>query len=220
MKKKLYSIIFMSLLFLTASAFHFEGAPDNVVANQDPIVPKLENENLEKQNIDQLEIESNLDNGIQNETSKQEDLNQEFDDSKKGIESKDEPIVVDENKVEDTIEIGGYLYVNLMKDSKFKHLISVAQKYDSKLYGVPNTDIFAIVKNGEPIFHKSTGVASASIEWVPLLVDVFSGDGFVYKGITENINFVAETGAKVKVEFAEYEGYSIYQKDNELIVSW
>ena len=224
MKKKLYSIIFMALFFLAASAFYFEGSTDNVIANQDPIVsdevPKLEKDITKEQNIGQSEIGNNKDKGTQNETIKQEDTSEELKEPEEIIENKTEPSVPEENKSEDIIEMGGYLYVNIMHETKFKHLINVAQKYDSKLYAVPNTDLFAIVKNGEPILHKSTGISSVSVSLAPLLVDVFSGDGFVYKGITENINFVAETGAKVNVEFSQYEAYSIYQKDGWITVSW
>lgn len=107
-----------------------------------------------------------------------------------------------------------------MDVAKFQHLINVANKYDSKLYAVPNTDLFAIVKNGEPIFHKSTGFSSTPLNSSALLKDVFNGDGFIYKGISENIDFVSETSAKVTVEFEQRQGYTIYQKDGWIVVSW
>lgn len=49
MKSKLYSIIFMALFLLIAGAFYYEGAPENVAANQEP---DLSNESM------QLEIGS------------------------------------------------------------------------------------------------------------------------------------------------------------------
>ncbi|MBX9974435.1 hypothetical protein [Cytobacillus firmus] len=232
MKSKLYSIIFMALFLLVAGAFYYEGAPENVAANQEPVLSN-ESMQLEMGSIDEKNLESEKAENpkeIQKEITKKQEakkvLNEkiketnEEKENEKVIETDTEPIVEEEDVLEDSIEIGGYQYVNFMDVAKFQHLINVANNYDSKLYAVPNTDLFAIVKNGEPIFHKSTGFSSAPISSSALLKDVFNGDGFIYNGIPENIDFVSETSAKVTVEFEQRQGYSIYLQDGWIVVSW
>lgn len=232
MKSKLYSIIFMALSLLAVGAFYYKGAPENVAANQEPVLIN-ESKQLAKGSMDEKNVESDKDENpkeIQKELTKKQDakevVNEEIKEkneekeNKKVIETETEPAVEKERELEDSIEIGGYQYVNFMDDTKFQHLINIANKYDSELYAVPNTDLFAIVKNGEPIFHKSTGFSSTPLSSSALLKDVFNGDGFIYKGISENIDFVLETSAKVTVEFEQRQGYTIYQKDGWIVVSW
>ncbi|MDM5228363.1 hypothetical protein QUF73_19740 [Cytobacillus sp. NJ13] len=232
MKSKLYSIIFMALFLLIAGAFYYEGAPENVAANQEPDLSnesmQLEIGSMDEKNLESEKAENPKE--IQKEITKKHEekevLNKEIKETneekenEKVIETDTEPIVEEEDVLEDSIKIGGYQYVNFMDVAKFQHLINVANKYDSKLYAVPNTDLFAIVKNGEPIFHKSTGFSSTPLNSSALLKDVFNGDGFIYKGISENIDFVSETSAKVTVEFEQRQGYTIYQKDGWIVVSW
>ncbi|MEK3853453.1 hypothetical protein [Cytobacillus sp. FSL H8-0458] len=229
MKKKWYSIIFMVTFLLAACAFSNKGAPDNAVAGSSEVntsdVSEREAGILEKQNKEHQEAV--IINQTQTETAEQNDLNKESngtdisDETKPQIKPLDKEEKVSEEKApEDKIEIDGYQYVSVMDETKFQHLINVAKKYDSKLYAVPNTDLFAIIKSGEPILYKSTGVTSVPVNRVSLLKDVFSGEGFLYKGIPENIDFVKNTGAKVTVEFSQYEAYSIFLKDGWIYVSW
>ncbi|WP_436373745.1 hypothetical protein [Cytobacillus sp. BC1816] len=232
MKCKLYSIIFMALFLFAAGAFYYKGAPENVAANQEPVFSN-ESMQLEKGSMDEKNVELEKDENpkeIQKELTKKQEakevLNEEIkeqneeNENEKVIETETEPAVEKERELEDSIEIGGYQYVNFMDDTKFQHLINIANKYDSELYAVPNTDLFAIVKNGEPILHKSTGFSSTPLSSSALLKDVFNGDGFIYKGLSENIDFVSETSAKVTVEFEQRQGYTIYQKDGWIVVSW
>ncbi len=111
--------------------------------------------------------------------------------------------------------------MNIMNNKKFQHLINTALKYNSTLYAVPNTDLFAIFKNGKMIYSYSTGIASAPSGYSELLKEVFSGEGFMYKGVAENIDFVKETSAKVSVKFSRYEAYTIYKnQDGWITLSW
>ncbi|KON86253.1 hypothetical protein AF332_05055 [Sporosarcina globispora] len=71
------------------------------------------------------------------------------------------------------------------------------------------------------IYSSSTGYAAAPSGYSELLKEVFTGEGFVYEGMTENINFVKETRAKVSVEFTRHQAYTIDQKeDGWITVSW
>lgn len=86
---------------------------------------------------------------------------------------------------------------------------------------VQDTDLYPMFKNGEIIYNSSTGYSAAPSGFSELLKEVFTGEGFVYEGMNENIDFVKKTGAKVSVEFTRHQAYTIDQKEDGWIkVSW
>ncbi|MFK4997910.1 hypothetical protein ACI2OX_12125 [Bacillus sp. N9] len=102
---------------------------------------------------------------------------------------------------EDTFTLDGSVYERIVSEEKFSHWIEVAERYDSKLYAIPFSDVFAIVKDKTPIVHMSTGVAAAEVKNAEILKELFSRDGFEeYEGIVENIDTVSETGKKYRLQ--------------------
>jgi hypothetical protein len=54
-----------------------------------------------------------------------------------------------------------------------------------------------------------------------MLKELYSGEGFLYEGVLENIELVNKTGAKVTVEFDRYQAYSISKRENGwILLSW
>ncbi|WP_436373761.1 hypothetical protein [Cytobacillus sp. BC1816] len=143
--------------------------------------------------------------------------------TEKNKDANDETKENEEEKVA-TIKYGDLVYVEIIdvsENNRLKHIMNVAAKYGSKLYVVQDTDLYAMFKNAEMIYTSSTGYASASSGYSELLKEVFTGEGFVYEGMTENIDFVKKTGAKVSVEFTRHKAYTIDQKeDGWITVSW
>ncbi|WP_282173959.1 hypothetical protein [Cytobacillus firmus] len=96
-----------------------------------------------------------------------------------------------------TIKYDDLLYVEIVdgsENNRLQHTMNVAAKYGSKLYVVQDTNLYAMFR--EMIYNSSTGYAAAPSGFSELLKEVFTGEGFVYEGIIENINFVKETGSK------------------------
>ncbi|MCS0826778.1 hypothetical protein NX029_22865 [Cytobacillus firmus] len=107
------------------------------------------------------------------------------------------------------------------ENNRLQHIINIAAKYGSKLYVVQDTDLYAMFKNGEMIYNSSTGYSAAPSGFSELLKEVFTGEGIVYEGMNENIDFVKKTGAKVSVEFTRHKAFTIDQKeDGWITVSW
>lgn len=130
-------------------------------------------------------------------------------------------VIEDEVPSTESIMIGEEEFF-LVEDQKFAHLINVAEKYEAKLYAIPYSDVFAIVKeDGTPIFHKSTGYAAAKLNEPDILYDVFSNYGDDAEDIANGIQQVIDTGEDVTVE-GTYEpyGYAIFQRDDWIAVSW
>ncbi|MEH7013418.1 hypothetical protein V7087_21870 [Neobacillus niacini] len=108
-----------------------------------------------------------------------------------------------------------------MHEEKFKHWITVAEKYGAKLYAIPFSDVFAIVKEGDVLVGMSTGVANAKPDNIDILCDVFSDEGEYAVRIIEGIKQVTQTGESVHLEGAdEYNAISIFKQDERIIVSW
>jgi len=224
LKKKHFVIIFMSLFFLAAGAFHYDGSENHAEATKDPVNTVNEKakvgEVTETNQIEPVdlstsdavtEVPENLSDPLPEKTDEQ------------AMVGKENPVSVNEEGTsEDTITIGESVYHLVMDEKKYPNLadrIRVVREYGSKLYGIPNSDVFAVIKDGKPIMHMSTGVAKAPAEHAHLLKEDTTG---YYPGIAENIDFVVKTGAKVSVEFGSTgEAYTVYKDEKGWItLSW
>jgi len=216
MKTKLAYVIFGTLFLSTAGAFYYEGAPEEAGASEKTYIAENEAKTLK---------EVNSDEELENERVESEDQAAVV--SVKVTESKDlatEPKEeINQKKAEskDSIQYGDSLYVNVMNEPKYQRQAKIAKKYGTELYAVPRTDLFAYFKGKEMVISKSTGVASANPQYVEMLKELYCGDGFLYEGVSENMDFVNKTGAKVTVEFDRHEAYTISKKENGwILLSW
>ncbi|PLR94442.1 hypothetical protein [Bacillus sp. T33-2] len=131
------------------------------------------------------------------------------------------PAQAAEEALTDVVVLDGQRYESLMDEEKFSHKIHVALKYGAKLYAVSESDVFAIVKDGVPIVHMSTGAAAAKPGNHEVLCDLFSDHGEYAAGIADGIKHVAQTGEQVEVGVTpETAGYAIFMNDDWLVVSW
>ncbi|MEH7886669.1 hypothetical protein V7654_20400 [Bacillus sp. JJ1609] len=218
MKTKLAFIIFGALFLSTAGAFYYEGTPEEVGASEKTYIAEKEGKSLK---------EVNSDEELVNESVKSEDKAAVVSE-KEATESKDQVTQPKEEKnnqekagFKDTIQYGDSLYVNVMNEPKYQRQAKIAKKYGTELYAVPETDLFGYFKGKEMVISKSTGVVSANPKYVEMLKELYSGEGFLYEGVIENIDFVNKNGAKVTVEFDRYEAYTISKKENGwILLSW
>ncbi|WHY61479.1 hypothetical protein [Cytobacillus firmus] len=237
MKGKISLIILTAVSLSIVGAFYYEGAPKETNANEKELVsneiPQSQKYAEYKDGNTEKFMESNEippANKIVIKTKELEETGEvvQSSENKERIteKNKDANDETQENEEEQVaaIKYGDLVYVEIIdvsENNRLKHIMNVAAKYGSKLYGVQDTDLYAMFKNGEIIFTSSTGYASASSGYSELLKEVFTGGGFVYEGMTENIDFVKKTGAKVSVEFTRHKAYTIDQKeDGWITVSW
>lgn len=211
MKTKAAFAIFGALLLSSVGGFYYGGAPDHAGASEKTYImekeTKLPDEINSKERINREE--NNKDGEAEGENNGQPEVEA----AESSIENKTPP--------KDTIQYGDSLYVNIMNEPKYQRQAKIAHKYGTELYAVSGTDLFAYFKGKEMVIGKSTGVASASPQYVEMLKELYSGEGFLYEGVSENIDFVNKTGAKVSVEFDRYEAYTISKKENGWIeLSW
>ncbi len=219
--KKIYSVIFMALFLATAGAFYMEGAPQDATASDKKAEEVQSEKQEETANLTQEENETVTAKG-ESFKDKKEQLTEP---AEKEVEPSQEPAIEEEaaptkSKEQDTIKIRDNIYVNIMDSEKFAHMSRTAAKYGAKLYALPNSDLFVIAKDGEPIVYMSTGVKSAPVAYADLLAELFAEGYDEYKRLSENILFSAETGAKVSVDFGDYIAYGIDVKDGWIRVSW
>ncbi|MFP7298999.1 hypothetical protein [Neobacillus niacini] len=127
-----------------------------------------------------------------------------------------------ETPAEDFIMIENEKYMNMMQDVKFQDWIDVAVKYGAALYAIPNSDVFAIVRDGEVLVGMSTGVASAAPNHIDVLCDLMADKGEDAGKIIEGIKQVTQTGESVQLVGPEEFGddYSIEKMDEWVVVSW
>jgi hypothetical protein len=222
--KKISFIIVSALYLTTAGAFYYGGAPEKTAASDENIIIQQHLQSSKLVEYKDQNIQEEFFNGQTDEISSA-DLRTNEDKIEDPVEEpKDvQPVTQPEEKMltEDTIQYGDSTFVSLMQETRFQHLINVALKYDAKLYAIPDSDVFAFFKAGNIILTKSTGVTAAHPQYVEMLKEVHSGEGFLYEGVLENIDFVNRTGAKVTVEFEPYTGYAISREpDGWIVVSW
>jgi hypothetical protein len=219
--KKWFGILFMVSFFLAAGAFYYEGAPEKVAAEEDQV-----NETVQKQQEPDSAGSSEenapeaVTQGTQGSDKKEQEKDTESGTSQTSSESKPSEINTSNNEKEemkDTIEIDGTLYVLIMDETKYPnivHLIEAAREYNAKLYGIPNSDVFAVVKDGNVISHFSVGGMSVLPEHAEFAKIKLSG----YKGIGQNIDFVIDTRAKVTVEWSSSAFYSVDFRDGWVVI--
>lgn len=120
-----------------------------------------------------------------------------------------------------SIELFGSTYERVT-DEKFTLYIQAASELGAGFYAIPNSDVFAMVKDGEVLFQMSTGLKAVPIENVGLLVSIFAKSGeFKEVGpIEDDIRKVASTGQMVSVEGPDYTGYSVFIQDGWILVSF
>lgn len=212
MKTKAAFAIFGALFLSSVGAFYYGGAPEKADATEN-VYMAAEN----PQSIKEMEPRELENKGIPVSPPDKPEVKPEPEKQQSSEATNDE---VKEDS-EDTIKYGNSLYVSLMDEPKYQRLVKIAKKYGTELYAVQNTDLFGFFKGKEMVIGKSTGVASASPQYVEMLKELYSGEGFLYEGVSENIDFVSKTGAKVTVEFDRYEAYTISKKEDGWIeLSW
>lgn len=104
-------------------------------------------------------------------------------------------------------------------NSNLVNFIDAAIKHGAKIYGLDQSDMFIIVKNGKHIGGFSAGILNIKIEHANLVKAMYPENRRGYKGIEHNIDLVLQTGAHVSVEYdSQVEGYSLYVKNGYLYV--
>ncbi|MBW8349219.1 hypothetical protein K0H71_07065 [Bacillus sp. IITD106] len=197
MKTKFYAIIMMSFILFIAGAISKEGLHSNATTPQDSadilIHPQKPNYDLSKGSV--------LGDSVV-----------EVMVSKSSIPT--------EERLPKEVTIDDTVFVNIMDDEKFSDLSQLARQYNAGLYAIPESDVFAIVKDEKPIFFMSSGVKSALTEYADLLSESLAFSGFEnLDEVRENMNAVLETGKEINVGDGS-EGYSIFQEDGWIYVSW
>ena len=132
----------------------------------------------------------------------------------------EEPILeVEEVLSAEYIDIDGTKYYAVV--NSFEEDQALALKYGAGLYGIPNSCLFAFIKDGVIIFSLSTGYASVDLEYKEMAVEFFSSGGFSeYTGLVDNIKHVLETGEEVNRMIEDYIGYHISKNEKRIIISW
>lgn len=127
----------------------------------------------------------------------------------------------EEALVPDSIELFGSTYEKVT-DEKFSVYINVASENGAGFYAIPNSDVFAIVKNGEVLFQMSTGIKAVPMTKVEILVRIFekTGEFNLVGPIVDDIRKVASTGETISVEGENYTGYSVFIQDEWILVSF
>lgn len=230
MKKKYWVIILMSLFFLAVSAFHYDGTKNHANANKGVTVDDTKlikkdqvNEPVDLEKRTDLPPETTSDISENHSKINPEKTNEKVneDNNKPSNQGnhKTDPNALN-NKTVDTITIGGSVYALIMDENKYPNLvdyIEVARNHGAKLYGIPNSDVMAIMKDGKQIVSISTGVKGVLPEYVDVVRGLFSDE---YKGIQDNIDFVLETRATVTVKFPNsYTAYSIELSEGYLVIN-
>lgn len=127
----------------------------------------------------------------------------------------------EETLVANSIELFGSTYEKVT-DEKFSVYINVASELGAGFYAIPNSDVFAMVKNGEVLFQMSTGIKAVPMKNLELLIRIFEKTG-EFNGvgpIVDDIQKVASTGETISVEGENYTGYSVFIQDEWIIVSF
>jgi hypothetical protein len=120
-----------------------------------------------------------------------------------------------------SIELFGDIYERVT-DEKFALYIEAAHEIGAGFYAIPNSDVFAMVKDGVVWFQMSTGIKAVPVEKAEFLVSILAKSGeFQEIGpIEEDIRKVVSTGETISVEGPDYTGYSIFIQDGWILVSF
>lgn len=182
MKRKRFTLIFLSLLFLVLSACQNEGSQSQADAVPDPKV--------ESAVIEEAVMETNI--------------SMKDDDEVKPLpvttENSTDQSNQQDSSSKEKVMIDGYEYILIMDEAEYPnltHLISAAKNYGAQLYGIAYSDVFAILKDGKTIAHMSVGYKSVLPEHAEMIKAMFSEE---YSGIQEDIDFVIKNNVPVEKE--------------------
>ncbi|MCR2822843.1 hypothetical protein [Lederbergia panacisoli] len=214
MKTKFYAIIIMSFVLFIAGAIGHEGLHSNATQQEVSDIlkhPQKSNSELSKRVI--------LKDPVM-EKSKTVEAESVSTVIAEKTEPEEVTVVDEEEALPDEVTIDDTVFVNIMNEEKFSSMSELARKYNAGLYAIPESDVFAIVKDGDPIFFMSTGAKSALREYKDLLSESLAFSGFDnLKEVLNNLNTVLKTGKEVNMTDG-YEGYSIFQEEGWVYISW
>ena len=230
MIRKWCSIVFLSVLLLGIGIFYYGGTETKVAATEEkftaiqdrdePVmeeaVPEQPEPLVNEEPPAAEEIEKPSAPPAEAEKPDQASANGPNDraaENKPAAEEKAAP-------AEDEVVIDGTMYMLAMDEEKHPNLLGLitpVRNYGAALYGVPESDVFTVVKDGKPIAYMSTGVKAVLPEHAGMVKEMFTGS---YAGIKEDIDRVLETGEPVTVELEEYVGYHILLEDGWLIIHY
>lgn len=219
MKKKYPAIVMMTLFLGTAGAFYYEGSPAKVNATEEKSDLKAQISKIEETFKEEVKVPTVEPDLTSNENVENAEPIGKSDSSQQPAGSKPEKPESKPASVQDTFKIEDTTYYLISPQEKFNHDQEFAKKYGAKFYGVPNSDMFVFVRNGEAILQTSSGLAAAPLKYANILSD-FLAPGGEYKNIAENVLFSAKTGAKITVEFGTQIGYSIWIENGVVVASW
>ncbi|MBS4217587.1 hypothetical protein KHA96_04570 [Bacillus sp. FJAT-49711] len=217
MKTKFYAILIMSFVLFIAGAIGHEGLHSKATQQEisDILVhPQKNNSELNKNLVLKDSVTVKVETvssvkGIESETTVEKTTPEDV-----------ASVNDDESLLPKEVTIDGTIFINIMNEEKFSDLSQLARKYNAGLYAIPESDVFAIVKEDNPIFFMSTGAKSALKDYSDLLSESLAFSGFEnLEEVRNNLNSVLETGKEVNIVDG-YEGYSIFQEDEWVYVSW
>ncbi|WP_404356411.1 hypothetical protein LG291_23055 [Cytobacillus firmus] len=214
--KKWHAVLLMSGFFAAAGAFYYEGAPEEAAAVQEET--KVVNEQQDNDSADEIIPEGKEETST---AGKNEEKPEEIKNGQNNPEvGKPKPNAETEAVQEyEMIDINGEMYELIMDEKKYSnivHLIKDAKEYNSKLYAIPNSDVFAVLKEGKVISSFSVGSMSVLPQHAEFAKIKLSG----YKGINHNIDLVNETHGKVTVEWGESAFYSIEYRNGWIVIHY
>lgn len=185
MKKKRFTLIFLSLIIIVLSACQKEGSQSQRDPIQDPKVESaVVEESVAETNHSVKENDEVKPLPVQGSTEKDN-------------VSANPPDISPQDK----IMIDGYEYHLIMDEAVYPNLInliSAVKNYGAQLYGISFSDVFAIVKDGKTIAHMSSGYKSVLPEHADMIKAMFSEE---YSGIQEDIDYVLKNNVPVEKEF-------------------
>lgn len=219
MKKKYPAIILMTIFLGSAGAFYYEGSPANVVATEEKPDTEAQIGEFKESFNEEVQVPA-----AEVQEPAIEKIGETASENKNAPDQKQPPVKAQEKEskadtVLDTIKIGDSTYKLVLPEEKFLYQLEVAKKYGAKLYAIPNSDLFAYIKDGKAIVHTSTGIMSAPLKYANMVAELV-GEYEEYKKFPENVLFSAETGAKVSVVLDHNLQYGTWVQDGMIIASW
>lgn len=223
-KKWIYTLV-AALFFSAAGAFYYEGRPDDASANEEQVNEEIKSDSQDAvTETEEEETESNNELNREDPSETEETVKEEVDhqsETEPANDEKQEGKTEDKNEDPETIVSPEGDTYHLIEDktkySNLADLIDAAANIDASLYGIKNSDVFTLIKNGEPIGGFSTGSLSIDPEYKSFAIQKHSF--YKDKGLEDNINLAIRTGASITVNFDEYTGYHIEYKNGRLIIN-
>ncbi|MEH6988340.1 hypothetical protein [Cytobacillus firmus] len=201
MKGKIPLIILTAVALSAVGAFYYGGAPKETNANEKELVsneiPQSQKYAEYKDGDTEKFMESKEIPPANKVVTRGSEATEKLEETGEVVQSsenkeritennKDANDETQENEEEQvtTIKYGGLVYVEIIdvsENNRLKHIMNVAAKYGSKLYGVQDTDLYAMFKNGEMIYISSIGYASSSSGYSELIKKCLQERGLYMK---------------------------------------